>query len=75
MFALLESAVKYRNITITTKLYKAIYQNLNADARFLSANNSNAQDMDEPGTEMTDCPCFTKEDVFEYGQEFHRGYL
>ena len=31
-------------------------------------NNSNAQDMDEPGTEMTDCPCFTKEDVLNMGK-------
>ena len=30
-------------------------------------NNSNAQDMDEPGT-MIDCPCFTKQDVLNMGK-------
>jgi len=31
-------------------------------------NNSNAQDMDEPGAGMVDCPCFTKEDVLNMGK-------
>jgi len=30
-------------------------------------NNSNAQDMDEPGVGMVDCPCYTKEDVLNMG--------
>ena len=35
-------------------------------------NNSNAQDMGEmemPGTEIIDCPCFTKEDVLNMGKD------